>query len=381
MVGFHEADVLCKLEKLDALIIPKSQVAFSGGLRVGTIPQFDNSPEQFGIARSQYTIDYLSMVFLDKYSMMLDTETNCLFTNGSGFALTSKFIHSWRNWTNPGPDIPIIVDCPAHSLKETIAEHVKLQGSYPYNNLTNPFLFELSTKHQQLADLIVVPSQIAKNNLLEPDNLGGKIDPNKVKVVHHGVSLPDPNRKIPERTDNRFTVLYISVFSPDKGTIYLLEAWKKMDFLFHAHSRLVLVCSNIDEEWVRQYVSRRNVFVTGRQSLEQLENWYGTADVLVNSSVTEAFGLSPLEACAHGVPVIVSKGAGVSELITDGKEGFLVEPRDVDALGDKLMFFYKITSGTKVPNGFTKYCRELAEKYTWEKQEKVLEETIKPCFE
>lgn len=186
--------------------------------------------------------------------------------------------------------------------------------------------------------MIIVPSEIAKQNLLEPDNLGQKIDHDKVKAVHHGVDI-DNSTKV-ERTDYRFTVLYVSVYSPDKGTIYLLEAWKKLNFP-KENAVLKIIANNLYSTFAQdlRQTYGGDIRVYHNLPLLELSALYDTSDVLVNSSVTEAFGLTSLEAMAHSLPVIVSKGAGVSELITDGREGMLFEPRDTMTLSSLIADF------------------------------------------
>ena len=284
-VLFHEISTLERMGKLDAIIQSGKENSWKD------VPIFDNSPEQWNLTRNQYLIDYFSFIRLKHYYRHVKIPS-CLFTNGGGFALTAEFIHDLQRTLK----IPIIVDCPAHDIKTTIEEHIRLLGSYPYINLTNPFLFELSTKHQQLADMIIVPSEIAKQNLLEPDNLGQKIDHDKVKAVHHGVDI-DNSTKV-ERTDYRFTVLYVSVYSPDKGTIYLLEAWKKLNF--PKENAVLKYTNNLYSTFAQdlRQTYGGDIRVYHNLPLLELSALYDTSDVLVNSSVTEAFGLTSLEAMA-----------------------------------------------------------------------------------
>jgi glycosyltransferase involved in cell wall biosynthesis len=64
-----------------------------------------------------------------------------------------------------------------------------------------------------------------------------------------------------------------------------------------------------------------------------VESYYAAADVCVGPSLEDAFGLPPWEAMACGLPVIVSRQAGVSEVVTHGVDGLILDdPRDVGAL-------------------------------------------------
>lgn len=70
----------------------------------------------------------------------------------------------------------------------------------------------------------------------------------------------------------------------------------------------------------------------GRRQPSELYRWYSAADVAVTTPWYEPFGLTPLEAMACGTPVIGSAVGGITFTIADGETGFLVPPRDPDAL-------------------------------------------------
>ena len=74
----------------------------------------------------------------------------------------------------------------------------------------------------------------------------------------------------------------------------------------------------------------------GRRQPDELYLWYAAADVAVTTPWYEPFGLTPLEAMACGVPVIGSRVGGIAFTIADGKTGYLVPPRDPEALCDRI---------------------------------------------
>ena len=78
------------------------------------------------------------------------------------------------------------------------------------------------------------------------------------------------------------------------------------------------------------------VHFTGKRQPEALRDYYSAADVAVTTPWYEPFGLTPLEAMACGRPVIGSAVGGITYTIQDGKTGFLVPPRDPEALAARL---------------------------------------------
>ncbi|HEY8597396.1 MAG TPA: glycosyltransferase [Thermomicrobiales bacterium] len=78
------------------------------------------------------------------------------------------------------------------------------------------------------------------------------------------------------------------------------------------------------------------VICTGQRQPDELHWYYGAGDVAVTTPWYEPFGLTPLEGMACGRPVIGSAVGGITYTIADGLTGFLVPPRDPQALADRL---------------------------------------------
>jgi len=74
----------------------------------------------------------------------------------------------------------------------------------------------------------------------------------------------------------------------------------------------------------------------GRRQPDELHFWYAAADATVTTPWYEPFGLTPLESMACGAPVIGSRVGGIAFTIADGETGFLVPPRDPEALSVRL---------------------------------------------
>jgi N-acetyl-alpha-D-glucosaminyl L-malate synthase BshA len=86
-------------------------------------------------------------------------------------------------------------------------------------------------------------------------------------------------------------------------------------------------------EWLARHRDiERKVRFLGKQ--DNIEELIGISDLLLLPSETESFGLVALEAMACEVPVVASRVGGLPEVITDGVEGFLVQPRDVAKMAE-----------------------------------------------
>ncbi|MBQ9374889.1 MAG: glycosyltransferase family 4 protein [Ruminococcus sp.] len=95
------------------------------------------------------------------------------------------------------------------------------------------------------------------------------------------------------------------------------------------------------------------------------------SDVFVLPSYQESFGIVYLEAMSCGLPVIATKGEGISDIVVDGENGFLIEKNNADELYDRLEFIRNNPEATaKIANKGFQTAKEL----TWDKN---AEQTIK----
>jgi len=91
----------------------------------------------------------------------------------------------------------------------------------------------------------------------------------------------------------------------------------------------------------------------------------------VLSSVNEGFGITALEAMAHGRPVIVAEGAGSHDVVRNGVDGFIVPVRDPDAIAEKIDWFKDNPDKLREMG---KEAQKTARKYSWDKIEQHYQE-------
>ncbi|MFN2489997.1 MAG: glycosyltransferase [Actinomycetota bacterium] len=82
------------------------------------------------------------------------------------------------------------------------------------------------------------------------------------------------------------------------------------------------------------------VTLVGRRSREALRWYFSAADVFVSTPWYEPFGMTPVEAMACGTPVVGSNVGGIKFSVRDGETGYLVPPRDPEALAERIAHLY-----------------------------------------
>ena len=182
----------------------------------------------------------------------------------------------------------------------------------------------------QMAERILAPSEYTRATF--PESMRGKI----IKAPLFG-RCAFPAATHPERHDV-FTVGVVGGDPVRKGYLYLLEAWEKLAL---PNARLLI---RSDSDFTR--------FPTLRQRLARLSNvefvryvpdmndFYQRCDIFVLPSVDDGFGMALFEAMANQVPPIATTHCGSSELLTPGRDGIVVPPRDSDALAEALESLY-----------------------------------------
>jgi len=111
-------------------------------------------------------------------------------------------------------------------------------------------------------------------------------------------------------------------------------------------------------------LSERLTFA-GRVSDDELPDYYRLASVTVLPSITmgEAFGLVLIESLACGTPVVASNLPGVRTVVSDGQDGFLVQPGDVDDLTEKI---HRLLGNVRLNEEMGQRGRiKVEEKYSW----------------
>ena len=136
-------------------------------------------------------------------------------------------------------------------------------------------------------------------------------------------------------------VLYAGAAYPHKNLEKLMEAWKILGEKFDDEYQLVLAGKdNYFYKRLRQQCNNvtmkqcKNVIFIGFISDEDLADLYEQADLYVFPSLYEGFGLSPLEAMAHGVPVASSNSSCLPEVLGEGAIYF--DPNDAQNMADTI---------------------------------------------
>ncbi len=168
------------------------------------------------------------------------------------------------------------------------------------------------------------------------------IDASKVQVVYNGIengpmgNEPTPASRATIRRGDK-VVLFLGRITMQKGPEYFVRAAKKVlsvtdnvKFVMAGSGDMV---KDVIDLAAREGIGHKVLF-TGFLRGRDVERVFKMADVYVMPSVSEPFGIAPLEAISHDVPVIISKTSGVAEVL---EHALKVDFWDVDEMANKIV--------------------------------------------
>jgi glycosyltransferase involved in cell wall biosynthesis len=197
----------------------------------------------------------------------------------------------------------------------------------PFSGI-DPRVIAQEEAEYDMADNVSVPSGFAADSFVR---MGYPRE--KLFVNPYGARL-DRFRQAGEPVLGDFTILFVGNISLQKGFPYLLEAFAR---LRHPRKKLKVIGSMAPE--IQALLTAHDlsqVEFIGTVPNAQLLQHYSTAHAMVLPSIQEGLAMVIGEALACGCPVVASEHTGGRDFFSDGVEGFIVPPRDVNALVQRL---------------------------------------------
>jgi len=222
----------------------------------------------------------------------------------------------------------------------------------------NQWFIDIEREGMQKADRIIAVSEFTKRVIVEKYG----INPDKITVVHNAVYPIGEGEK-------RNLVLFLGRLTIQKGPEFFLKTAKKV--LDYEDARFVIagigdMLPKLIEQAVHLGISNKVIF-TGKLTEEEVKHIYKISSIYVMPSVSEPFGITALEAISAGTPTIVSKSAGVSEVL---KNCFKVDFWDTDEMANKIIALLRYDS---LRDTMTQSSKREIQLFTWDR---VAERTL-----
>ncbi len=326
-----------EVEASDIMVTPKDFLNKVEFLKVDSnlVPYID--PEVFSemvSVEQKSHVDYLTrqykqkFKFSGKYGTNLMEEVARYALVGGTIALKNEFdvihAHDWLTY-------PAGVAAKRLSGKPLVI-HVHATEFDRSGENINTQVYDIEKMGMDAADRIITVSNLTRNIVITKYG----INPSKVFTVHNAVDFSgkdqiEMKRGVPEKV-----VTFLGRITFQKGPEYFIEAAAKV-LKRYPNVRFVMAGSgdmlNTSIRRAAKLGIATKFHFTGFLKGEDVNRMFAYSDVYVMPSVSEPFGISPLEAMRSGVPSIISKQSGVAEVL---KHSIKVDFWDIDAMADAI---------------------------------------------
>jgi glycosyltransferase involved in cell wall biosynthesis len=206
----------------------------------------------------------------------------------------------------------------------------------------NQMIYDIERKGMERADKVIAVSYFTRSIIINRYGISG----DKVEVVYNGVQRngsDNGNWALAEsgiEKDEKI-VLFLGRITMQKGPEYFLQAAKKVLEVMDNVKFVIAGSGDLMHRTIEMAAGLgigQKVLFTGFLHGEDVQKIYEMADLYVMPSVSEPFGIAPLEALNNDVPVIISKQSGVSEVLTHALK---VDFWDVNEIANKIIAVLK----------------------------------------
>jgi len=203
----------------------------------------------------------------------------------------------------------------------------------------NQTVYDIERRGMHRADKIIAVSNYTRNIVINRYS----VPPEKVEVVYNGVEFEQPaeftSQTLPAKNDR--IVLFLGRITMQKGPEYFLQAAKRV--LEKIENVKFIMAGSGDMlyrsvELAASLGIGHKVLFTRFLRGQNVDRAYKMADLYVMPSVSEPFGITPLEALRNGVPVLISKQSGISEVLSNVLK---VDFWDIDQMANKIIAVLK----------------------------------------
>ena len=224
----------------------------------------------------------------------------------------------------------------------------------------NPTVYSIEKRGMDIADHIICVSDLTRRTVIEKYHQ----DPAKVTTVHNAVD-PIPNVEQFVKTPRKEKlVTFLGRITMQKGPEYFVEAAAKV-LQRTKNVRFVMAGSGDMMQAMIDLAAKRGIadkmhfpgFLRGKQVTQMLAD----SDVYMMPSVSEPFGISPLEAMQVGTPSIISKQSGCAEILD---HAIKTDYWDIDAMADAI---YAIVEYPSIYETLSREGRDEVNRITWDK--------------
>ena len=308
--------------------------------------------------------------FSGKYGKDLMQEVSRYALVASKIALTNNFdiihAHDWLTY-------PAGIAAKEISGKPLVV-HVHATEFDRSGDNVNQAVYDIEKRGMEIADKVITVSNLTREIVI---NKYG-ISPDKIYTVHNAVEQDgfDDNIDINKGVKEKI-VTFLGRITFQKGPDYFVEAAYKVIKKYNNVRFVMAGSGDMMNRMIRRVAELQiadKFHFAGFLKGDDVVRMFGQSDVYVMPSVSEPFGISPLEAMRSSVPVIISKQSGVSEIL---HYALKVDFWDIDAIADCIFGLLHYDGLSEM---FKKYGKTEVDNLKWENAAFLVNEVYKSAI-
>jgi glycogen(starch) synthase len=289
------------------------------------------------------------------YEGDMNDQVRCYAKQAQGIALGKDFdvihAHDWMTY----PAAAAV----AQTSGKPLVVHVHSTEFDRSGEHINQGIYDIEREGMHRSNKIIAVSNYTKNIILNRYGIAS----DKVEVVYNGVECNPSTCSQALPTGPEKTVLFLGRITMQKGPEYFLAAAKKVLEIID-YVKFIMAGDGDMMQRVIEYAASlgisQSVIFTRFLRGDEVDKAYQKADLYVMPSVSEPFGIAPLEALRHGVPVLISRQSGIAETLSHALK---VDFWDIHQMANKMIAVLRRPPLRNMlrENGFAE-----SEKFRWE---------------
>jgi glycosyltransferase involved in cell wall biosynthesis len=274
--------------------------------------------------RTPLVLDELDSTLFDRWAaaalqdcdLLLGASTSSLATGNAAQRMGAAFVLD-----RACPDIRV-------QQQMMVEEARKVGGTFRTNS---PWFIERQVEEYETADFILAPSEYSRRSYPVP--LREKV----VLAPLYGRSTVSP--RVQKPVGSPFILGIVGGGPLRKGSLYLLQAWKELG-LPNAQLKIRTSAEIYTYPLLKQLIAEQpNVSVISY--IHDISRFYAECDAFILPSVDDGFGMALFEAMASGVPSIVSRNCGASELLVPERDCLVIDAFSVEQIKEAILRLYE----------------------------------------
>lgn len=257
-----------------------------------------------------------------------------------------------------------------HYMKEIYDKEIREHGAKELYR-DNKYMWNKERMLPMMKEIEDSDYFLSASNFVKDSLIFCGVKPEQIRIVPYGSNVSSNICREPIKADSRVEFLFVGQVIYRKGVSYAISAAKQIS-IDKAHLTIT-GRYNRNDSFIDENLNDDHLTFTGLVTLDKMQKIYEKSHVFVLPSFAEGMAQVGIEAMACGLPIICTYNSGVSDLVVNGVNGFIIPAGDADALVQRMNWFIENKDMILLMG---ENAKKTASKYTWDNYEKCIVKVV-----